>query len=91
MKKRVYIETSIPSYLTAKPSRDVRAAAWQQLTVQWWEEVQPKYELFTSELVIAEASAGDPKASARRLESLKGIPELVIDEETEELAAKLIS
>ena len=91
MKKRVYIETSIPSYLTAKPSRDVRAAAWQQLTVQWWEEIRPNYDLFTSELVIAEASAGDPEASARHLETLKEVPELVIDEETEELAAKLIS
>ena len=91
MKKRVYIETSIPSYLTAKPSRDVRVAAWQQLTAQWWEEVRPNYELFTSELVIAEVSAGDPKASARRLDSLKGIPEIVIDKETEQLAAELIS
>ena len=91
MKKRIYIETSIPSYLTSKPSRDVRAAAWQQLTSQWWEEVQPNYDLFTSELVIAEAAAGDPTASVRRLESLAGIPELLIDEETEKLAAKLIS
>ncbi len=90
MKKRIYIETSIPSYLTARPSRDVRTAAWQQITCQWWEEVRPEYELFTSELVIVEASAGDPDASSRRLASLSGIPELLIDEETKELAAKLI-
>ena len=46
--KTVYIETSIPSYLTAKPSRDVRATAWQQITSQWWEQEKPKYKLYTS-------------------------------------------
>ncbi len=91
MRKRVYIETSIPSYLTSRSSRDIRAAAWQQLTSQWWEEVRPNYELFTSGLVIAEAMAGDPYAAARRLDALLGIPELLIDEETERLAEKLIS
>ena len=55
--KSVYIETSIPSYLTARPSTDVRAAAWQQITYQWWEEERHKYEIFISELVIAEADA----------------------------------
>jgi hypothetical protein len=64
--KSVYIETSIVSYLTARPSPDVRAAAWQQLTVQWWEQEKPKYELFTSELVLAEPAAGDCEAAQRR-------------------------
>ena len=91
MKKSVYIETSIPSYLTARPSRDVRAAAWQQITNQWWEEARPNYDLFTSELVIVEASAGNPEAAARRLETLQGIAELSIDEEAQELADQLIS
>lgn len=48
--KSVYIETSIPSYLTARPSTDIRAAGWQQLTYQWWEDERPKYEIFISEL-----------------------------------------
>lgn len=75
----------------ARPSRDVRASAWQQLTYQWWNESRPAYEVFTSELVIAEASGGDPEASARRLEALEGIPELRIDEEASELAARLLA
>lgn len=91
MAKSVYIETSIASYLTARPSRDVRAAAWQEITNQWWEDVRPDYELFTSELVIVEVSAGNPEAAARRLEALQGIPELSIDEEVKELADQLIS
>jgi len=91
MAKSVYIETSIVSYLTARPSRDVRAAAWQQITSQWWENVRPDYDLFTSELVIVEASAGNSEAAARRLEALQGIAEISVDEEVQELADHLIS
>jgi predicted nucleic acid-binding protein len=91
MRKTVYIETSIPSYLTARPSRDIRAAAWQQITCQWWDEVRGHYELFTSELVIAEAAAGNPEAAARRLAVLQQISELPIDEEAQKLAEQLIS
>jgi hypothetical protein len=89
--KTVYIETSIPSYLTAKPSRDVRATAWQQLTSQWWEQESPKYELFASELVLAEAGAGDPEAAQRRLDSLQGIRELAISDEAKSLATRLVA
>jgi hypothetical protein len=88
--KSVYIETSIPSYLTARPSRDVRTAAWQQITVQWWEQAKQHYELFTSALVLTEAAEGNPEAAQRRLDALRGIKTLVIDSETEVLAAKLI-
>ena len=91
MKKSVYIETSIPSYLTARPSRDVRAAAWQQLTAQWWDEARKNYDLFTSELTVVEASAGNPEAAKRRLDSINEIPELKIDEEVQELAERLIA
>ena len=89
--KSVYIETSILSYLTAKPSRDVRTAAWQQITVQWWEQARQHYELFTSELVASEAAEGNAEAARRRLDALRGIKELVIDSEMEALAAKLIA
>lgn len=85
MKKTVYIETSIPSYLTAKPSRDVRAAAWQQITTEWWDVARKDYEIFTSELTIVEASAGNPEAADRRLSVLREIPELEIDEEVQEI------
>ena len=89
--KSVYIETSIPSYLTARPSRDVRSIAWQQLTIQWWEQEKDKYELYISELVVSEASSGSEDAAQRRLDSLRSITELVIDPEMESLATKLIT
>lgn len=89
--KSVYIETSIPSYLTARPSKDVRAAAWQQITYQWWEEERQKYELFISELVIAEASEGHPEAVSRRLNALENIAQLSIDEEMGDLATIIMT
>lgn len=88
--KSVYIETSIPSYLTARPSRDISAASWQQITSQWWEDCRHNYDLFTSELVIAEASLGDKYAAELRLSVLKKIKEVQIDQEVNQLAHKLI-
>ncbi|MBN1515709.1 type II toxin-antitoxin system VapC family toxin [Candidatus Sumerlaeota bacterium] len=90
MKKSVYIESSIPSYLTARLSRDIRTAGWQQVTMQWWDECRCEYDLFTSELVIAEISAGDEEAVERRLRAMDGINELPIDDAVETLAEELI-
>ena len=86
----VYIETSIVSYLTSRPSRDIRVAAWQEITAQWWEQERSKYELFTSELVIAEAGGGDEDAARKRLDRLKDIPVLAIDDAAKRFAAQLI-
>ena len=76
MKPRVYIETSIPSYLTARPSNDIRAMANQNTTIEWWENRKPDFELYISEFVIAESSQGHPEAAARRLAALDGIDAL---------------
>ena len=69
----------------------MRAAAWQQITTEWWDTARQDYEIFTSELTIIEASAGNPDAAERRLAVLREIPELKIDEEVQELAELLIS
>jgi predicted nucleic acid-binding protein len=90
MGRSVYVETSIISYLTAQPSRDLRAAAWQQITAQWWQRERTKYELYTSALVIREASRGDAEAARRRLQVLEDLSELAVDDEVERLTGKLI-
>lgn len=59
MKPTVYIETTIISYLTARPSRDLIVAGHQQITAEWWEDVRPKVDCFVSPFVIQEASRGD--------------------------------
>ena len=73
MKPTVYIETTIVSYLTARPSRDIVGVAWQQITREWWEDRRDRFSLFTSQFVMVEAGAGNAKAAARRLDVLKGI------------------
>ncbi|MCK5682996.1 type II toxin-antitoxin system VapC family toxin [bacterium] len=91
MKAKVYIETSIPSYLTARPSNDIRAMANQNTTLEWWENRRGDFEIFISEFVIAELSQGDPEAAARRLKAIEAIPELDINDEVRQLGKLLIS
>ena len=90
MGKRVYIETSVVSYLVAHPSQNMLAAAWQQVTREWWEKQSSLFELYTSELVLAEARQGDPDAVQRRYEKLMLIPDLEITDEVVILAKKLV-
>ncbi|KAF0119979.1 MAG: hypothetical protein FD151_1814 [bacterium] len=58
-KKSVYIETSVISYLTARPSSDLLAAAWQKVTIDWWDTQRDRFDLFASEIVIEEAGKGE--------------------------------
>ena len=91
MKAKVYIETSIPSYLAARPSNDIRVIANQNITIEWWETRRPNFELFISEFVLAEAMLGHPEAARKRLEVIAGLSELAITNETRELAKALIA
>ncbi len=45
----VYIETTIPSYLTAIPSRDLVVAGHQQVTHAWWRTAKDQFDVFMSE------------------------------------------
>jgi len=57
MKPRIYIETSIPSYLTSRRrSRDLIAAANQELTQEWWDTRKDDFDLVISEFVSREAA-----------------------------------
>ena len=76
--RTVYIETSIIGYLTARSSDAVIFLARQQLTRQWWNDERAKYELVASQLVVDEASAGDPTAARERLVYLASLPLLDI-------------
>ena len=72
MKPIVYLETTIPSYLTAWQSRDVVRAGEQQVTRDWWER-RTQFELRVSSLVILECGAGNSDAAAFRLAVLDGV------------------
>ena len=86
MKRKVYLETTIASYLTARPSRDLVVAAHQELTIEWWANHRQRFDLYISEFVLREAAKGDESAAARRLAELKGIEVLDLDDGARELA-----
>lgn len=90
MQPKVYLETSVISYLTAWSSRDLIKAAHQEITREWWQG-RTRFELYVSQIVLREASGGDPEAARRRLESIDGIPELIASPEASELAQQLIA
>lgn len=87
---KVYIETTIVSYLTALPSRDLVLAAHQQLTGDWWQR-RDRFDLFVSEAVLQEAAGGHPESAARRIAALRGIPVLSVGAREADLARKLIA
>jgi hypothetical protein len=91
MKKRVYIETTVVSYFTAKPSRDIMVAGHQEATRELWPMLSVKYETYISALVYNEARKGDPDQASTRLAAIKSFPMLDIDDEARILAEKIIS
>lgn len=88
--KAVYVETSVISYLAARPSRDLLAAAHQQVTRDWWDSVRGRFELFISPLVEEEARRGNEEAAARRVDAMMGLPSLELVTEARDLAVELI-
>ena len=90
MPRRVYIETTIPSYLTARPSRDIVQAARQQLTREWWDVERRNYDLCISQIVLDEAAAGDAEAAQRRLAVIDTLPLLDLTFEVDGLAETIM-
>lgn len=90
MKPKLYRETTVPSYLTARPSRDLIIAGHQQITREWWQQRRESFQIFVSQLVVDEVSAGDPAAVRERLSMIEGLPLLDITPEVEPLASALL-
>ena len=91
MKSKVYIETTIPSCLAARPSRDLLIAAHQQLTRDWWESRRSAFDLYVSEPVLEEAAAGDPMPAKVRMELLANIPVLALTSGILKIAESLVA
>jgi len=85
VKRKIYVETSVISYLTARPSKTIIGAAHQQLTLAWWEK-RGHYELMVSEVVLRECGAGASESAARRLEVVRDLPLLLITEQAIKIA-----
>lgn len=90
MKPRVYIESTIFSYLAARPSRDPVVKGHQVITRQWWDAQRANFDFVISEQVLREIEAGDRAAARRRSELARGIPVLDLNDEVLKLAQKLV-
>ena len=88
---RLYIESTIPSYVVARPARDLLQAARQQLTGDWWALRREKHELYTSQVVLDEIAFGEEAMAQLRLELMQGVPLLQATEEVKELARKVLA
>ncbi|MHB1687706.1 MAG: type II toxin-antitoxin system VapC family toxin [Ignavibacteriaceae bacterium] len=86
MKQSVYLETTIVSYLAAKPSRDIVVYAHQQITQEWWENARTKLDCYIFPFVIQESERGDDEAVKRRLKLLSGIPVLELHNEIQRVS-----
>lgn len=91
MKPKLYIETTVISYLTSRVSSTPLIAGRQQITREWWEARRDLFELAVSEIVVQEAAEGDTEAAEKRLAALEGIPSLSLSPEVLTLAEALVS
>ena len=91
MKPRLYLETTIPSYLVARPNRDIQIASDQAATHQWWSAHCNDFEMFVSAAVLREISRGDPEMAAVRFEKIKHLAILAPTGESESLAERLLA
>lgn len=82
-----YIETTIPSYYTSRPARDVVQLTRQSHTKIWWDGGCSGFELFTLQETINEAS----RVASKRLELLSQASVLEITPRVEELTRRLLS
>jgi hypothetical protein len=88
---RIYIESTIPSYVVARPARDLLQAARQQLTRDWWDFQREKHELFTSQLVLDEIAFGEKAMAQLRLELVQGLPLLQVTDEVKTRARAILA
>ena len=87
----VYLETSVVSHATARPSSDPHVAQLQSQAREWLSIERPKFLVVTSQLVLDEARLGDPQAAQARIAALAGMPLLPVDERVEAVAEELIA
>lgn len=91
MKPKVYIESSVISYLTARSSNDLVKAARQTITETWWTENLQHFAVYVSELVEQEIAQGHPEAAARRLAVTSTIKNPTLSEEAQVIAEQLVT
>ena len=87
---RIYIESTIPSYVVARPSRDSIKAMRQQLTKDWWESKRKEHELFTSQIVLDEIGRGELEMAGKRIQLLEKVAFLDMTGEAKMLTREIL-
>lgn len=87
---RIYIESTIPSYVVARPARDLLQAARQQLTRDWWDLQREQHELFSSQIVLDEIASGEDATAKQRLAVMAGIPLVRVTAAAEMLTERIL-
>ncbi len=90
MKPTIYIESSVISYYANEISSDLKVAAEQRITHEWWKKVLPKVHAYASDYVLEEIKKGNPKDAAARVKVAQFLPLLPEKKETFELAREYI-
>lgn len=88
---RIYIESTIPSYVVARPARDLLQAARQQLAKDWWDLKRAKHELFTSQVVLDEITSGEAAMAQQRLDVMAQIKLLDLTDEANALTKDILA
>ncbi|MEI6085492.1 MAG: type II toxin-antitoxin system VapC family toxin [Verrucomicrobiota bacterium] len=91
MKPKIYIETTIPSMLVARPSRQVLIAGQQQATRDWWTQRRQRFDLYVSVFVTREIAQGDTVAAKQRAAVLADCGVLPFPKEAEALTRALLA
>ena len=90
MKSSVYIESSVVSYYSNEINSDLKVAAEQRITREWWSKVLPRLDAYISPFVITEIELGRPVDAKARLKAIRGINILSVTHPMNELAAVYI-
>lgn len=88
---RIYVESTIPSYVVARPARDLVQAAHQQVTRDWWDLKRTTHDLFTSHVVLDEIGSGDPEMARQRLELMAKIVLLDLTDDASALTKEILN
>jgi predicted nucleic acid-binding protein len=91
MNEAVYIETSMVSYLTARPSNNLILMANLEITREWWDTRRERFTLYISQIVLDEVARGDVEVATRRLDILRDLPLLEVNEPVQNLATQFLT
>ena len=90
IKPSVYLESTVVSYLVARPSSNPVLAARQKASRQLWENYADRFEFVTSHIVHNEIRQGNAGAARQRLEAVTLLRILETPPEVDTLAQKLL-